>query len=84
MGIRQYTDEETSDLEHIYLNVTQDINQIAEGLGRDRRSIISKLGSMKIYINPPEKPRKRSVKLFTCQLQDLLGIRFSGILTFRL
>ena len=78
MGIRQYTDEETSDLEHIYLKVSQDIDEIAEALGRDRRSVIAKLVSMKIYINPPEKEKKRTGKMLIRQLEDMLDIRFEN------
>lgn len=78
MGIRRYTDEETSDLEHIYLKVTQDIDEIAEALGRDRRSIISKLVSMNIYINRPKKEKKITSKMLIRQLEQMLDITFTN------
>lgn len=77
MGSRAWRDDDEEELRELYTSgKMMDITEIAEYYGKGRRSVISKLVQMKIYINPKElEDKKPSVKAMIREIEDILDIK---------
>ena len=79
MGVKAWSDEEEKDLQRIYTQQTQDIEEIAIYFNKGHRSIISKLVNMGIYIKPEiVKENTRTVKTMLRDIETILEIEIDG------
>lgn len=81
MSTKAWSEEEETKLKNLYLNQTQDIEEIAQEFPhKGYRSIISKLVQLKIYQKPEEsQPDKtKTVKLMLRDLEVMLNIEIEG------
>jgi len=81
MSTKAWSEEEETKLKNLYLNQTQDIEEIAQEFPhKGYRSIISKLVQLKIYQKPEEaQPDKtKTVKLMLRDLEIMLDIEIEG------
>lgn len=75
-----WTDEQEEELIHLYTTVTRDIDKICDILGKKKRSVISKLVQLKIYIKPEiESSPKITIKSLLRDLENLLEINLEGM-----
>lgn len=81
MSTKAWSEEEETKLKNLYLNQTQDIEEIAEEFPhKGYRSIISKLVQLKIYQKPKEAlpDKTKTVKLMLRDLEIMLNIEIEG------
>jgi hypothetical protein len=81
MSSKTWTTQEEQELKRLYLNETQDIEELGEAFShKGYRSIISKLVQLKIYKKPEaEAPDKsKTVKLLLRDLERMLDIELDS------
>ena len=78
MGSKAYTEKQEELLIELYSEYgSEGINEIADILGKKRRSVIAKLTKMELYV-APTKQTKVSIKQKIERIEEILGVEFDA------